>query len=53
MIETFLEFMVPWLLLSIAIIFVYVSSIVIEERKRQKRIPLIWEKGFWKKDEKD
>lgn len=30
-------------------LFAYVSSVVVEEQKRGKRIPLIWEREFWDK----
>ena len=30
-------------------LFAYVSSVVVEEQKRGKRIPLIWELRLWDK----
>ena len=29
--------------------FAYVTTVMLHEQKTNKRIPLIWEKDFWKK----
>ena len=33
---------------TIMALFVYVGAVVSEENRQKKRIPLIWEKEFWK-----
>jgi len=41
-----METFIGTIVLIIAFLFVYVSSVVIEEEKRGKRIPLFWESDF-------
>jgi len=44
---TGLQFFIGLILVLIGAIFVYVQTVMLEERKQNKRIPLIWEKDFW------
>ena len=46
-----MEIFIGTIVLIIAPFLLYVSSVVIEEEKRGKRIPLFWESDFW--DNKD
>jgi hypothetical protein len=46
---TGLQFFIGLILVLIGAIFVYVQTVVLEETKQRKRIPLIWEKDFWNK----
>jgi len=44
---TGLQFLIGFILTLGGLIFVYVQTVMLEERKQNKRIPLIWEKDFW------
>jgi hypothetical protein len=44
-----MEYLIGIVLVLASFLFAYVSSVVIEEEKKHKRIPLFWEKEFWKK----
>jgi len=41
------QFIIGLVLVLGGLIFVYVQTVILEEAKQRKRIPLIWEKDFW------
>lgn len=44
-----MEYIIGIILIIASFLFAYVSSVVLEEEKKNKKIPLFWEKEFWKK----
>ena len=48
-----MEYLIGIVLVLASFLFAYVSSVVIEEEKKHKKIPLFWEKEFWQKRKED
>ena len=44
-----MEYIIGIILIIASFLFAYVSSVVLDEEKKNKKIPLFWEKEFWKK----
>jgi len=43
-----IDYIIGSLILIVMASFVYVGAVISEENRQKKRIPLIWEKEFWK-----
>jgi len=43
-----MDMLIPFLITVIAAVMIYIQTVCEEEQRRNKHIPLIWEKEFWK-----
>tara|TARA_B100000575_G_C23009174_1_gene581347 strand:+ start:575 stop:760 length:186 start_codon:yes stop_codon:yes gene_type:complete len=44
-----MDYIIGIILIIASFLFAYISSVVLEEEKKNKQIPLFWEKKFWEK----